>query len=101
MTPEMSAKVDQILLIIGAILPILSLIAGFVNSAIRRKTEAGEVVSPVLATIGSILNFLAINLDKGVQQVKMAKGTYVAPALPAAAAAVVPAVTPPVEAPKA
>ncbi len=84
MTEEQTAKFNMVLMIVGACLPILSLIASLVNAKIRSMTEAGEKVSPVLATIGSILNFLSINLDKAIQQVKLAKGTAVPPALPGA-----------------
>ena len=80
MTEEQTAKFNMVLMIVGACLPILSLIASLVNAKIRSMTEAGEKVSPVLATIGSILNFLSINLDKGLQQIKLANGTAVPPA---------------------
>lgn len=57
--------------IVGAVVPVLSALASFVNQLIRNAQNAGKPVDPVLATTGVILNTGAVNVDKAVQLVKM------------------------------
>lgn len=71
-------KIEHILAIVGALVPILSAAASFVNHLIRQKTDAGEQVSPVLLNAGAFLNVASINVDKAVQLTKMARGKSVA-----------------------
>jgi len=74
MTPEQTEKMNSILLILGAVIPLLSAIASLLNSSIRKTAAAGKEPSKVLLAFASILNVLAINLDKGVQLARMAQG---------------------------
>jgi hypothetical protein len=67
-------KIEHILAIVGALIPILSAAASFVNHLIRQKTDAGEQVSPMLLNTGALLNATSINVDKAVQLAKMARG---------------------------
>lgn len=67
-------KIEHILAIVGALVPILSAAASFVNHLIRQKTDAGEQVSPTLLNTGALLNVTSINVDKAVQLAKMARG---------------------------
>lgn len=70
-------KLDHIFIILGLIVPVLSFVAGLINSSIRKKQAAGEVVSPGMLWFSSALNIVAINLDKAVQHRKLAKAAVV------------------------
>lgn len=74
MTPEQTEKFNHILMILGLLVPVLSAIASMVNSSIRKDVAAGKEPSKVLVIVGTLLNFLSINLDKGVQLAKLSAG---------------------------
>lgn len=74
-----SEKLDHILTIVGALVPLLSAVASLVNHVIRAKQAAGESVSPLLSGTGSVLNLASVNLDKAVQLGKLAKSGGVLP----------------------
>ena len=67
-------KFDHVLSILGALVPLMSALSSFINHWIRTQTSAGEKPSPVLLTMGSLVNVASVNLDKGVQFAKMATG---------------------------
>lgn len=67
-------KIEHILAIVGALVPLLSAAASFINHIIRAKTDAGHQVSPVVLHAGAFLNVASVNLDKAVQLGKMARG---------------------------
>lgn len=67
-------KVENVLAILGALVPLCSALASFLNHLVRDKQSKGEAVSPLLLSAGSVLNAASINLDKAVQLGKMAKG---------------------------
>ena len=74
MTPEMMQKVEFALAVAGVVVTVLSSVTSMLNHIIRAKTDKGEAVSPGLVRAVSILNFLAVNIDKGIQLGKMASG---------------------------
>lgn len=75
-----SEKLDHILAIVGALVPLLSAVSSLVNHVIRSQQAAGQTVSPVLSGAGTILNLGAVNLDKAVQLAKMMKAGQPLPA---------------------
>lgn len=88
MTPELLTQMLQLLeglpptakiiaIIVMALGVTASIVSSFLNANIRKLTDAGETVSKTKLTIASVLNFIALNLDKGVQLAKMAKGVLV------------------------
>lgn len=78
-----SQRLDTILMFLGALVPLMSAAASFINHIVRQKTDAGEQVSPALLNAGALLNVGSVNLDKAVQLAKMAKGQNVAATVPA------------------
>jgi hypothetical protein len=69
---------DAVLMVLGALVPLLSAVASLVNHAIRRKVDAGQNVSSVLSGTGTVLNLASVNLDKAIQLARMvhpAKGS--------------------------
>lgn len=66
-----------ILAVLGALVPIMSLFSSMLNSSIRTRTDKGEKIAPALTFFASLLNFIALNLDKGIQMGKMAFGQAV------------------------
>lgn len=64
---------EQILQILGAVVPLMSAVASFLNHLVRLKKESGSDVSPMLAGSGAVLNVGALNLDKALQLMKMLK----------------------------
>jgi hypothetical protein len=93
-----TSALDHVLAIVGALVPLLSALASFVNWKVRQVTAAGQEPSKALLATGSILNVASVNLDKGVQFAQMARGKPVAHTQ--AAPAPVPAVPAAVESPK-
>ena len=72
-----SQRLDTILMFLGALVPLMSAAASFINHLVRQKTDAGEQVSPALLNTGAVLNAASVNVDKAVQLAKMAKGQSV------------------------
>lgn len=88
-------KFTHILVIVGALVPLLSAVSSLLNHIIRVQSASGQAVSKALTTTASVVNFAAVNIDKGVQFAKMTRG------LPVPETNVVNGVaTPPAEAPK-
>lgn len=73
-----SERLDYILAIVGALVPLMSAVSSLVNHVIRSKSDAGEKVSPMLSGAGTVLNFASINIDKAIQLANMARGKAVA-----------------------
>lgn len=73
-----SERLDYILAIVGALVPLMSAVSSLVNHVIRLKSDAGEKVSPMLSGAGTVLNFASINIDKAIQLANMARGKAVA-----------------------
>lgn len=70
-------KIDFVLSIVGALVPVFSAMASFVNHWIRVQTNQGQQPAPAMLMAGAALNAVSMNLDKGVQFVKMASGKEV------------------------
>ena len=66
-------KIDKLLMILGAAVPLMSALASYINHLVREKEAAGESVSTTLLKTGALLNVGAINIDKAVQLAKKAK----------------------------
>ena len=67
-----------IIRILGALVPLASALASFLNHIVRMKQAAGEPVNPLLLAGGSMLNVAALNVDKAVQLAKAMQGAPVA-----------------------
>lgn len=59
---------EQILSILGAIIPVASAIASALNHDVRTKQAEGISVSPNVLKASAVVNTLALNIDK-VRQV--------------------------------
>jgi hypothetical protein len=68
-----SEKLDKLLMIMGAAVPLMSALASYINHLVREREAKGEVVSSVLLKTGAVLNVGAINVDKAIQLAKKAK----------------------------
>lgn len=79
-----SQRLDTILMFLGALVPLMSAAASFINHIVRQRTDAGEAVSPMLLNTGAFLNVASVNVDKAVQLAQMAKGKSVAATITAA-----------------
>lgn len=66
-------KLEHVLAILGALVPLASAVASLLNHMVRAKRERGEDVSPLLLHAGSVLNVASVNLDKAVQLGKLAR----------------------------
>lgn len=66
-------QVQNVLSIVGALVPLMSALASFLNHIVRQKQERGEEVSKMLLNSGAVLNVGAVNLDKALQLAKLAK----------------------------
>lgn len=79
-------QIDTLLSIAGALVPLFSALASFINHMVRVQSSSGQQPSTVLLATGALLNMGAVNIDKGVQLAKMAMGKAVpetaAPAAP-------------------
>lgn len=60
-------KIDNVLELVGVLVPLLSTVASWFNGKARAKKEAGEMLSPVAARAGAMLNVGALNFDKAIQ----------------------------------
>ena len=89
-----NATIDHVLVIVGALVPLLSALAGFLNARVRARSAAGEAVSPNVLRAIALLNVGAVNLDKASQLVALAAGK------PVPATAQAPQAQAPLEPPK-
>ena len=64
---------DDVLKLLGILVPFLSAVSSFLNHMVRQKQAAGDAVSPMLAGAGSVLNVGALNIDKAIQLAKLIK----------------------------
>ncbi len=68
-----TSPIEHFLAILGALVPLASALASYINHIVRTKQAAGEAVNPLLLTGGSLLNVAAINLDKAQQMAQAVK----------------------------
>lgn len=66
-------KVESVLAVLGALVPVLSALASLLNHVVRERQAAGEPVSKTLLSAGAVLNVGAVNLDKALQLAKAVK----------------------------
>lgn len=67
-------RIDHWLALVGALVPLMSALAGFLNNRVRASQVEGAAVSPAMLHAASLVNVLAVNLDKAGQLAKLAKG---------------------------
>lgn len=60
--------------VLGMVVPLASLLVGFLNQYIRTAKARGERVPTWMLAAGAALNVAALNGDKAVEQAKAAKG---------------------------
>lgn len=66
-------KIEHILAFLGALIPLMSALASFINHKVRVAESEGKPVSGLALKAGAALNVGALNLDKAVQMAKKAK----------------------------
>lgn len=71
--PSFGPTFDHIIALLGSIVPLLSLLAGFFNGRIRNAQTTGEDVSPTALKAVAALNVLAVNFDKAAQLMQIVK----------------------------
>ena len=62
-----------LLVVLGAVVPVASLVASILNQYVRTAVERGERVPTLLLAIVGGINAAALNPDKAVQTVAIAK----------------------------
>lgn len=82
-------KIDHWLSILGAFVTLASALTSVINHRVRTKLDAGTEPTKALVAIGSALNFASVNIDKGLQLMRM----FRTGAAPVAAAPTEPAPT--------
>lgn len=68
-----SNTLDHLLTILGALVPLFSAIAAFLNSKVRAAQSEGQGVSPALLKAAALVNVAAVNIDKANQLSSLAK----------------------------
>lgn len=85
---------DHWLSVLGALVTITSTVASLVNHRVRGQLDAGTDPKKSLLALGSVLNFAAVNFDKGLQLLRMFKGVGAGTGTGAGAAPGAPVVDP-------
>lgn len=67
-------SLDQVVSLAGIVVPLASLGASLLNQYVRSAQEQGGSVAPWVLHTSAVLNAVALNGDKAVQAVKLAKG---------------------------
>lgn len=75
---QLSEQLDNVLDIVGVVVPLASLLAGKLNQQIRVAKENGDPVPNWMFQAVSVLNLVAMNLDKANQLAKNAKAQKLA-----------------------
>ena len=74
-----SSTLDHLLTILGALVPLASAIAAFLNHKVRAAQSDGQGVSPALLKAAALVNVAAVNIDKANQLSSLAKKPKAAP----------------------
>lgn len=82
-------KLDLVLNHAGTIVALVSAIVGVVNHRIRKAQADGKDMSPVVLQIAAVANVAAVNIDKTMQLLQLAKDKKLAGAKPVEIAAAV------------
>jgi len=64
----------------GALVPVFSAIGSFFNHIVRQQQAAGKEVAPALLGANTVVNAVALNVDKAVQMGQMFKAAVAKPA---------------------
>lgn len=64
-------QIDQWISLLGALVPVASMVAGILNQRIR--DQGAGPFSPMMLNVVGLLNVFAVNFDKAAQLAKMAK----------------------------
>lgn len=67
-------RIDHWLALIGALVPLMSALAGHLNNKVRLAQAAGVETDATLLKAAQIVNLLAVNFDKAKQLGALAKG---------------------------
>jgi hypothetical protein len=67
-------SLNGIISLAGVVVPVASLAASVLNQRIRSAQAGGASVAPWVLTFAAVLNGVALNGDKAVQAVKLARG---------------------------
>lgn len=63
----------NVLELVGLLMPLLSTVASVFNGKVRAKQAAGEMIPPMVAKAGAVLNVGAMNIDKAIQLMQVVK----------------------------
>jgi hypothetical protein len=77
-----STTLDHVLAILGALVPLFSALAGFLNARVRKAQSEGNEVSSGMLRAVAVLNLAAVNVDKAAQLAALAAGKPVATTTP-------------------
>lgn len=66
-------NVTNLLAFLGALVPLMSALASYINHTVREKQSANEEIPQIMLKAGAALNVGAMNLDKAVQFAKLAQ----------------------------
>jgi hypothetical protein len=66
-------NLEHLLAFLGALVPLMSALASFINHKVRTAEQSGKPVSDIALKAGAALNVGALNLDKALQMAKKAK----------------------------
>lgn len=69
----MQFDLDTILKLAGALVPVFSAIGSFFNHVVRQQQAEGKDVAPALLGANTVVNALALNVDKAVQMGQLFK----------------------------
>jgi len=67
-------KLEHVLALAGALVPLVSMAASLFNTAIRHRQLEGREVPKKIAAAGALINTLAVNLDKASVLTAAARG---------------------------
>jgi hypothetical protein len=69
-----NVHIDHWLALVGALVPLMSALAGFLNNKVRISQATGVEADAKLLRAAQLVNLLAVNLDKAKQLGALAKG---------------------------
>lgn len=76
----MQFDLNAFLQLAGALVPLFSAIGSFLNHMVRQQQAEGKEVSPALLGANTVVNAVALNVDKAVQMGQMFKAAVAKPA---------------------
>lgn len=67
-------SLDSVISLAGVVVPVASLAASLLNQRIRSAQTEGRSVDAWILHVAAVLNAVALNGDKAMQAVKLARG---------------------------